>query len=52
VSAEANDKKELPHTVAAICPVVAPQVKTILIDSGFYNDAAKIRFPGRTHGYA
>ena len=34
VSVAANDKKELPPTVAAICPVVAPQVKTILTDSG------------------
>jgi transposase len=40
VSVAANDKKELPPTVAAICPVVAPEVKTILTDSGFYSDAA------------
>ena len=40
VSVAANDKKELPPTVTAICPVVAPQVKTILTDSGFYSDAA------------
>jgi len=40
VSVAANDKKELPPTVAAISPVVAPQVKTVLIDSGFYSDAA------------
>jgi transposase len=40
VSVAANDKKELPPTVAAISPVVAPQVKTILVDSGFYSDAA------------
>jgi transposase len=40
VSVAANDKKELPPTVAAISPVVAPQVKAILIDSGFYSDAA------------
>jgi hypothetical protein len=38
VSVAANDKKELPPTVAAISPVVAPQVKAILIDSGFYSD--------------
>jgi len=24
--------------MAAICPVVAPEVKTILIDSGFYSE--------------
>jgi hypothetical protein len=35
-----NDKKELPVTVAAISPVVAPQVRNILADSGFYRDAA------------
>jgi transposase/cytochrome oxidase assembly protein ShyY1 len=40
VSVAANDKKELPPTVAALSPVVAPQVKTVLIDSGFYSDAA------------
>ena len=40
VSVAANDKKELPPTVAAISPVVAPQVKTILTDSGFYSEAA------------
>ena len=40
VSVAANDKKELPSTVAAISPVVASQVKAILVDSGFYSDAA------------
>lgn len=40
VSVAANDKKELVPTVAAISPVVAPQVKTILVDSGFYSEAA------------
>jgi hypothetical protein len=40
VSVAANDQKELRPTVAAICPVVAPQIKTILTDSGFYSDAA------------
>ena len=40
VSAAANDKRELGATVAAISPVVAPQVKTILVDSGFYSAAA------------
>lgn len=40
VSAAPNDKRELEPTVAAISPVVAPQVKTILVDSGFYGEAA------------
>ena len=40
VSVAANDKQELVPTVAAISPVVAPQVKTILIESGFYSEAA------------
>ena len=40
VSVAANDKKELVPTVATISPVVAPQVKTILVDSGFYSEAA------------
>jgi len=39
-SVAANDKKELPPTVAAISPVVAPQVETVLTDSGFYSEAA------------
>ena len=40
VSVAPNDKKELVPTVATISPVVAPQVKTILVDSGFYSEAA------------
>ncbi len=40
VSAAPNDKRELGPTVAAISPVVAPQVETILVDSGFYSEAA------------
>lgn len=40
VSAAANDKQELVPSVAAISPVVAPQIKTILVDSGFYSAAA------------
>jgi hypothetical protein len=40
VSPAANDKQELPATAAAISPVVAPQVETILVDSGFYSEAA------------
>lgn len=40
VSVAANDKQELPPTVAAISPVVAPEVKAILVDSGFYSETA------------
>jgi hypothetical protein len=40
VSVAASDNKELPPTVAEISRVVAPQLKAILIDSGFYSDAA------------
>src|SRR5260221_7398562 len=40
VSTAANDKRELVPTAAAISPAVAPEVKTILVDSGFYSEAA------------
>ena len=40
VSVAANDKQELPPTVAAISPVVAPEVQAVLVDSGFYSEAA------------
>jgi transposase len=40
VSTAANDKQELAPTAAAISPVVAPAVKTILVGSGFYSEAA------------
>ncbi len=40
VSVAANDKQELVPTVAAISPVVIEQVKAILVDSGFYSEAA------------
>jgi len=40
VSPAANDKQELPATAAAISPVAAPHVATILVDSGFYSEAA------------
>ena len=40
VSTAPNAKRELAPTVAAISPVVAPQVETILVDSGFYSEAA------------
>jgi len=40
VSAAPNDKKELVPGVAAISPVVAPEVNTILVDTGFYSAVA------------
>jgi len=40
VSVAPNDKEELPPTVAAISPVVADEVKAVLVDSGFYSEAA------------
>ena len=40
VSVAANDKQELAPTVAAISPVVAPEVTAILTDSGFYSEVA------------
>jgi transposase len=40
VSVAPNDKKELGPSVAAISPVVAPEVETVLVDSGFYSEAA------------
>ena len=40
VSVAANDKQELVPTAAAISPVVAAEVKAVLVDSGFYSEAA------------
>ncbi len=40
VSPAPNDKEPLVPTVAAISPVVAPDVKAVLTDSGFYSEAA------------
>jgi hypothetical protein len=40
VSTAANDKQELVPTLAAISPVVAPEIKSVLVDSGFYSEAA------------
>jgi len=39
VSTAPNDKEQLAPTVATISPVVAPEVKAILTDSGFYSAA-------------
>lgn len=40
VSDAPNDKEQLALTVAAISPVVGPEVKAVLVDSGFYSAAA------------
>lgn len=40
VSVAANDKRELVPTVAAISPVVAAEIVAVLVDSGFYSEAA------------
>jgi len=40
VSDAPNDKQELPTSVAAISPVVAAEVNNVLVDSGFYSEAA------------
>jgi transposase len=40
VSDAPNDKQELPASVAAISPVVAPEMQAVLVDSGFYSEAA------------
>jgi transposase len=40
VSVAPNDKEELVPTVAAISPVVADEVTAVLVDSGFYSEAA------------
>ena len=40
VSVAANDKQELVPTAAAISPVVVGDVTAVLVDSGFYSEAA------------
>ena len=40
VSVAPNDKQELVPTVAAISPVVVKEVKGVLVDNGFYSEAA------------
>jgi hypothetical protein len=40
VSVAPNDKEELVPTVATISAVVAPDVKAVLVDSGFYSEGA------------
>ena len=50
VSDAPNDKQELPADVAAINPVVAAEVKAILVDSGFYSEAAVAAVEQRSDG--
>lgn len=45
-----NDKEELAPTVAAISPVVAPDIQAVLVDSGFYSEAAVSRVEQRADG--
>jgi transposase len=52
VSVAANDKQELVPTAAAISPVVAPAVRTLLIDSGFYSEAAVQKVEQKPDGTA
>jgi hypothetical protein len=52
VSVAANDKQELGLTAAAISPVVAPEVRTLLIDSGFYSEAAVRKVEQKPDGTA
>jgi DDE family transposase len=52
VSAAPNDKGELVPSVAAISPVVAPQVSAILVDSGFYSEAAVAAVEQKPEGTA
>jgi transposase len=52
VSVAANDKQELPATVDAISPVVAPEISALLADSGFYSEAAVQAIEQRADGTA
>ena len=52
VSVAANDKQELVPTAAAISPVVTPEVRTLLIDSGFYSEAAVQKVEQKPDGTA
>jgi transposase len=40
VSQAPNDKEQLTATLAAVTPDVKPEVKAVLVDSGFYSEAA------------
>jgi transposase len=50
VSDAPNDKQELPADVAAISPVVAAEVAAVLVDSGFYSEAAVVAVEQKPDG--
>lgn len=50
VSDAPNDKQESPTDVAAIHPVVAAEVKAVLVDSGLYSEAAVATVEARPDG--
>src|SRR2546422_8917310 len=50
VSVAPNDKEELVPTVAAISSVVVDEVKAVLVDSGFYSEAAVAAGEEKTEG--
>ncbi len=50
VSVAPNDKEELALTVEAISAVVAGEVKAVLVDSGFYSEAAVAAVEQRAEG--
>jgi transposase len=52
VSDAPNDKQELVASVAAIRPVVAAEVRAVLVDSGFYSEAAVAAVEQRPDGTA
>jgi transposase len=45
-----NDKEELVPSVAAISPVVSPEVQAVLADSGFYGEAAVVSVEQKADG--
>jgi transposase len=50
ISVAPNDKEELAPTVGAISAVVAEEVKAVLVDSGFYSEAAVATVEQRADG--
>lgn len=52
VSDAPNDKQELVANVAAISPVVAAEVRAVLVDSGFYSAAAVAAVEQKADGTA
>ncbi len=48
VSDAPNDKEELAPSVAAISPVVTEEVQAVLVDNGFYSEAAMAQKPDGT----